>query len=256
VADHPIPGLTIDAEYRGAMFNAIHTGRMGGAAVLVTSGPSQRRPLDELRSALAPAQAFARPGGGGLLHLLVEERPPGKPLAAIGSVEPDVAARLLGELAARVADVHAAGSTVLGLHPDLVFADTDAAGVLGITGMAPQTMRFLVGMPAMRGGLCLGDVYLPREVWVGQTIDQDIGPAADVFALCALGYFLVTGGCPFPDLRSVLAGTAPRWTDVPLASVLADGLAADPEDRPSLPALRAALGFPGPPRKKPWFKFW
>lgn len=246
----------LSEEFRGAMFNSILRGYAtdrGDVEYLVTSGAPQTRPLDDVRRELTYAgkgmqvPGFVSEANG--VQYLAEETPGGHPLAyADRPLPPKMVARLLVESAEMIEKAHQRGVTLFGVRPELIWADgwmIDASKHdLHVVGMTPRTMRFLLGMRPMRGGLCLDDAYSPPEVWKGDAT----GPAVDVFGLCAVGYFLLTHRAPFPAdgdfnaaVRLVCSGAPPDWSGVAFANVLSAGLAPDPAARPTLAALSAAL---------------
>ena len=257
-----IADVRITDEFRGAMSNSIYLAYTlddSDREYLVTCGPSQTRPLSEVRKDFwrsvpgmqPPLLVDAVDGPFGSVQVLIERTPVGRPLVEIDRpLSAQATARLLLQTAARVAKAHERGVVVYGVRPELVWAenwnvDRDARDrELSITGITPYTMYFLLGMKPARGGLCLDDAYSPREVW----LKQACGPAVDVFGLCALGYFLQTGRPPFPAegnfnraIEAILVGVQPDWTGVALANILAPGLAPEPSQRPTLAWLTSKL---------------
>jgi hypothetical protein len=253
----------IDHEVRGAMCNGVYsaydTDGAGSGSYLVTCGAKQTRSLDDVQAELSyGALGMQTPGfvdelqtAAGTIHVLIERTPVGLPLTTLERpLSAKTTARLLVQIATYIAHAHKQGVVLYGVRPELVWADGFAQTPKALErsirakGMTPRTMRFLLGMSPMRGGLCLADPYSPREVWA----QKDCGPAVDVFGLCALGYFLLTNRAPFPadgDFNAAVArvsrGEQPDWSGVKMADVLAPGLAADSSKRPALAELAAAL---------------
>ena len=249
-----IGDVRLDDEVAGAMANAIYRGSTVVSLpvpVLVTCGPRQRRPRVEVRAELL----YKLPGVAAMVavveaktpsqiaHVLVEERPDGVPLAELAPLAPPDVVRVLADIAKTVVAADDFSTTLYGIHPALAYCRRDGDRVT-FTGLAPRAMRFLLGMPPARGGLCLDQVYLPMEVW--RDPNREAESAADVFALCALGTFLLTGEHPFagPTFDASIAAVASgRVPAVPgaLGHLLLRGLAAQPEARLSAAELGAAL---------------
>lgn len=243
--------IRLDGEVAGAMTNAIYRGTTlisRPTHVLVTVGPRQRRPIAEVRAdfyyaidGVSSFVAVMEARSTSLVrHVLVEELPPGTPLAESAPLPESEVTSILRALAEITARAHADGWTIWGIHPRLCFARR-AEGRVEVTGVAARAMRFLLGMPPPRGGFCL-EPYLPFDVWR----DGVAQPADDVFALCALGYFLATGDHPFPGptFDAQLAAAAQwRLPRLPgrLGHVLARGLVRDREQRATAADLVAAL---------------
>lgn len=252
LTDDPAPGVMIgdvslEGEVAGAMTNAIYDGVSSkGLAMRITAGPRQQRPLDAVRAELGYVidgvarlvEIVEASSPSAAWHVLVEERPEGTSLVDLAPVPEPTAIAWLVTLAGLAEAAHARGIVLYGIHPRLCFAHADGTW----SGVAPRAMRFILGMPPARGGLCLEEVYLPFEVWR----DRAGTGASDVFALCALGQFLVTGVHPFaaPTFDMAIAAVA-RMDRRPLMSrlgaVLDRGLVAAAEQRPTAADLRDAL---------------
>ena len=276
--DHPVPDTVttatdmlepgtsmgpfiVESELAGAMSNARYAATTSIARprhVLVTETARQRKPIEEVRPDMmysvdgvaSLVAVFEARSASRVRHVLVEERPRGAQLAGLGPLpEPEARALLLG-LAEITMRAHTDGWKLWGIHPSLCFARADA-GRRSITGIAPRAMRFLLGAPPARGGLCL-EPYLPFDVWR----DGNVEAADDVFALCGLGYFLVTGAHPFPGptFDAQLAGVAqwrvPRLPG-PFGDLLARGLVQEREQRITSAELAVALGAKMPARPEP-----
>jgi serine/threonine protein kinase len=246
-------GIELHEEIAGAMFNSIHRGtsaheKNGTRARLLTSAAGIAKGLDEwfrrdLRYTVEgvaeciTAECFEGPSGP--ISVLVEVCPAGRPVAELAPMTEGDAVTYLRALA----DVVAAAQRqhrLVGIHPLTCYADDRGR----LTQIAPRALSFLLALPPMRGGLCLADAYAPAEVWRG-----GLGsPSGDVFSLCALGLFLVTGRHPYPAngdpnraLAAVMNGAPPATPPNPLDAILRPGLDRDPDERPTIDELRARL---------------
>jgi uncharacterized protein YjbI with pentapeptide repeats len=243
--------FTIESEIAGAMSNAMYSATTTIARprhVLVTETSRQRKPIEEVRPDMmysvdgiaSLVAVFEATSPSRIHHLCVEERPPGTQLAGLAPLPESEARALLLGLAEITMRAHADGWRIWGIQPSLCFART-VAGKTSITGIAPRAMRFLLGAPPARGGLCL-EPYLPFDVWR----DGFIEAPDDVFALCGLGYFLVTGAHPFPgptfdaQLAAVAQWRVPRLSGA-FGNLLARGLVQEREQRITAAELVAAL---------------
>lgn len=259
-----IAGCALEEERHGAMFQRLFSGRelASGGRVLVAVAPAYPRPIEEVAAAVGRSldgivelvRAAAIPGYASRLHAVVEVEPAGQPMTSRGRLPDVVAARIGSEIAGILARAHEQGVALLGLRPEVTYLEgTPDAARLG--GVAPRGVRFLFGAPPARGGLCMRDVYLPREAWVAGG-----GPSApaDVFALCATIWFAATGAPPFPAVPSferaverVLAGELPEWPgSTALGDVLIAGLATEAARRPSAAELADQLA--AATRTTPW----
>jgi serine/threonine-protein kinase len=155
--------------------------------------------------------------------------------------------RLLADLAAGIAHLHARGVVHRDVAPANVIQTPGGRGVL------VDFSHAFVGPSAPQSPGILGTPgYLaPEEVRSG---GPAVGPAADVYGLGALGYALLLGSPPATgdDLLETLAHATrapvrPRdlGVEVPpeLESVLLDSLSGDPERRPSARQVARALAF-------------
>ena len=250
-------GIELQEEVAGAMFNSIHRGMstvtvMSTRERLLTSASGIASGLDEyLRRELKyqvegvaeciTAECFQGPAGA--ISVLVEVCPAGRPVATLAPMAQADAVRYLLALAAVAEAAERKWKTLVGIHPLTCYAD-DAGR---FTSVAPRALPFLLAVPPMRGGLCLADAYAPAEVWRAELAFAARSPA-DVFSLCALGLFLVTGRHPFPAhgdpnraLAAVLAGAEPATPPNPLDAILRPGLHRDRDRRPSMAELRDRL---------------
>lgn len=184
---------------------------------------------------IAPLAGCGRVTGARFDDLLVEELPPGAVSAlARAPLPPADVLAIVRAVAAIVAPLHAAGETLDGIHPALIYVD--AAGAFAA--LAPRGPRF-VASAAKLPGEPVYDPYVGHEVLA---LGQPARAAGDVFALCGAAYCLATGRHPFGDsvgeiMMRVIADDAPIDWPAPLAH-LARGLAADPTERPAMAELR------------------
>lgn len=171
--------------------------------------------------------------------------------------EPDMAARhadpaalrpLLAALAGALAFAHARG---------VVHRDVKPAHVL-FDGKTPVLIDFgIAGTPGddlQRAELSGSPAWMAPEQLAG----EEVGPAADIWPLAALGLYLLTGQKPYEGeaeavLRRRQAGEPPGFTipaslervDPVLAGLLRAGLAA-PADRPAAADFARLLGGASP----------
>lgn len=202
---------------------------------------------------------------------IVTDFVPGEELAKVARGRPlpwEQSARLVRELADALAQVHAKGIVHRDLKPQNVILHEEGYPVLLDFGLArddasaerlTQTGAFL-GTPA----------YSAPEQAEGA---REVGPAADVYGLGAILYFLLSGRPPYTGslvriLSKLVQGTPPPWPSeddpsVPLAleAVCKRAMRADPAERtPSAAALRDELdaylagdGVEEPGRSPAWF---
>ncbi len=150
---------------------------------------------------------------------------------------PEQSARLLAQVAAGLAAVHAHGVVHRDLKPENVLVDRDDAGQVhlkltdfGVSRLIGPSTTQLTGMIGTPG-------YLAPEVARGASP----GPAADVYALGVMLYEWCTGKPPFRADHSIALIRAHAEDDVPaplgapqpLLDLLAASLAKDPQDRPT-----------------------
>jgi hypothetical protein len=222
----------------------------GGRPVLVTLGGPQSSPPDRLRLDLALEVEGISP----LLHLerltapelgeldvLVEAEPAGVPLSSRPlPLDVETALRLLLDLGAVVARVHAAGRALGVLHPDQTWVDERVVTV------APRARLFLATAAT-------GDVRrLPLSRSLFEAPEMLAGaratPACDVFSLAAILAVLASGEHPFEgagEPAQALAISMDRrrpWRGPgALGDLIGAALRPEPAARPSLPDLLAPL---------------
>ncbi|WP_331766956.1 protein kinase domain-containing protein [Embleya sp. NBC_00896] len=148
-------------------------------------------------------------------------------------------------LALALTAAHRRGVLHLGVHPDSLVAGPDGEVLLADLGLVHALRR-----AAPEAAPAADLRYAPRESAGWETP----GPACDVYGLAATLYALLTGAPPHAAAAergaaalylAMLAGEVPalRRPDVPpaLVAVLLRGLAAHPEDRPSMAELQGVL---------------
>ena len=152
--------------------------------------------------------------------------------------EPGRAAWLLAQLAQALAFLHSRGVVHRDVKPSHVLWRGEAVpvlvdlGIAGLTAEDPLEGAEIVGSPA----------WMAPEQAAGALP----APAADVWSLCALGHWLVTGKTLFTGsadavLAARQAGSLPAFDGsgfpvgaAPLRALLEAGLATDPAQRPAL----------------------
>lgn len=225
---------------------------LDGEPVVVALGSPQQRGRTELVAALTLAGPGIVPLRGiaelieeneSPLSALIEDAPPGMPLASIALPFSLADAVGLGIALARVIkQVHAHGQIVRGIRPELVYVD----GKRSLSGLVPRCELFWSLAPAPGYGVapCFEELYLAPEILAG----RDAVPASDVFSLCALLAHVASGEHPFAapsmmgQITAIAAGKRGRWNGPEvLAGILDAGLAADPAKRPSPARVIEAL---------------
>lgn len=216
---------------------------------LATMGSRQRRALDERARELsfaaggAPAlELVGRLDDKDEYHVLVEEEPAG---VRTNQLPLPLPLETIVDLAAQVAKfldaMHAMGSVVRYLRPELIYADLNDNAKL--SGIAVRTEAFLSDViPPCYGVLPLFEtIYCAPEVVAAVDI---VSPAADVFSLSAIVALWRFGEHPFAG-ETATAQIAALWQDPQpsfpewsrVGPVLADGMHRDPAARPSLDEL-------------------
>lgn len=153
-------------------------------------------------------------------------------LASRGHLTPGECATVLTPLASVVGRLHRAGVVHSDISPGNVLFDAQGQphladlGSARVAGAVEQEVRGTVG-------------YTAPEVEAGAAA----GPAADVYALGALGWFALTGHEPGPAvLRGELSeAVAPELREHPLTIALAGALARDASIRPDADSLAVAV---------------
>jgi len=170
-------------------------------------------------------------------------------LARSGPLRPERAARIVAQIGGALDAAHALGLVHRDVKPANVLVTIDEPEHVYLTdfGVAKQ-----LGAPARatKIGHWVGTLdYLSPE----QVRGEDVGPAADLYALSALLYHCLTGETPFPretdaavmwaHVSSAPPEVSGKRAGLPAAldAVIARGMAKDPADRfPSGAALASA----------------
>jgi streptogramin lyase/predicted Ser/Thr protein kinase len=188
---------------------------------------------------------------GGDLHRLIDRE---------GSLEPERAIELLGQVAAALDAAHAAGIVHRDVKPHNVLVEGDRA-FLSDFGLAKAYAETGPGS----GASVVGTVeYMAPEQWRGERV----GPAADIYALGCVLYEALTGIVPYARRESDTEPEVPQGID----EVIARAVSKDPADRygtageliaaagatptttqvllarEDRPTIR--IGAPGPPRRR------
>jgi serine/threonine-protein kinase len=155
-------------------------------------------------------------------------------LARFSPLDRDEAAAVLAPVADALTFAHANGVMHLDLKPDNVLVTRD--GLVKVTDFGVASLTNAAGQAISAGGT-LG--YMPPEQLRGGFVD----PRADIWAFGALAVEVMTGSSPFAAddveeaLQLALAGFPPRGSrlglDADVETVLADALAASPDERSS-----------------------
>jgi Ser/Thr protein kinase RdoA (MazF antagonist) len=167
--------------------------------------------------------------------------------------EPECRVLLTG-LMEGLAAVHASGLLHLDIKPDNIMLRTDGSPVLIDFGAARRAHR-LERDPSCR---VVSDGYSPPEQY--DRLANTLGPASDIFALAATGYFAACGQPPAPTMDRVLAVARGRPDPLqPISAAAAAtmissgfeealriGLALDEEQRPESVAAWANMFIAAP----------
>jgi hypothetical protein len=264
VAGQRIGDYVIDAKLgqggMGAVFRAHHSrlpGRAVALKVLAGDGPPGERALARFQREVQALAALDHPGivklHGGGLHA---ERPyyvmdlvEGSSLAALGTLPPSHAAKIVCALADAVDHIHARGVLHRDLKPDNVMVDAEGNPRLCDFGLAwlAESERLT------RTGVLLGTpAFSPPELLAGSADEGDT--RVDVYGLGAILYHAIAGRAPFeaptgPMLLSRVLEGSPEPPSLARPGVAPDldaiclkALARDPDARySSVAALRQDL---------------
>lgn len=181
------------------------------------------------------------------MDAMVEALPWGVPSQHLLSppVDPAMVVGLGSAIASLIQAAHAQGDVVLGLRPEAIYLQPTANGY-ELTGVVSRSERFLMTAQRPCSGTlpCFEDCYLAPEVLLGYPPT----PAADVFSLCAVLLYWLTGHHPFGDdgyqaqALAMMTGDRPTLTDTdPLYRWLDRGLIHDADTRLTLNELMAGL---------------
>jgi hypothetical protein len=156
---------------------------------------------------------------------LVMAYAPGGTLADRGVMPRRQAVGIAGDIARGVAALHAAGVIHRDLKPSNILFDGEGRPLVADLGLA-KTIAHASGFTVVAGS---PGFMAPEQTVMGGGIDV----RADVYAIGALLYFMLTGAAP---------GAKPRSFDHPIDSVVQKALRPRPADRyPSADALADAL---------------
>ncbi len=232
-----------DAVYRGYT--------RGGAAVLATMTMRHADSYDELVERLR----FDHPGIAPLLRIgaadpasghgfrdeLVEVEPAGRSLLDRAPLPEPAAIRCGIEVAAILDAFHDAGTPLHGLAPEAIYVDDD----LRFTQLTPRSRRFVASVDLRSGGPT--SYKLPYSGYEALVLGRGSDEPGDIFALCASLFHAVTGKHPFgsqlPEIaqRITAKQPLPYSGSAAFGAILANGLDADPNKRPTASALARAL---------------
>jgi hypothetical protein len=183
-----------------------------------------------------PVDGFATAGWTG--DCIVEVEPRGEPAIDLAPIGERAAVELALELLAVVERAHAAGQTIGGVRPELIYARRDP---LHLTGLAPRSPMFLArSYPLSSGNPPFTRLYTA-------VTDPPLEPPGDVYAAALTFIHLIQGAHPYGEhyleqLPRMAAGQAPPWRGSPaLGEALASALEPDPARRPSAAELAARL---------------
>ncbi|MEJ7598101.1 MAG: hypothetical protein WKG01_09355 [Kofleriaceae bacterium] len=246
------PRYVIGARLRSGAGDEVREGyaiQKLGVRVLITLAQGHTEPFDALKEALAldvpgiaPLRWLGEPNPGCIPYAaaLIEELPPGGRSAASIAPLSESQAIAIGAACANVlVSAHAGGLVVGGICPETIYLDE--AG--GFAALVPRGPQFIARAPQRTPGL--RSYQVPYEGHEVLALGKPGGAANDVFALCATLQTLVTGrhpfGSEFPQIMQRVLVGAPDAYPGELGKILARGLAAQPELRPTAPALAALL---------------
>ncbi|MBI2945692.1 MAG: serine/threonine protein kinase [Candidatus Wallbacteria bacterium] len=184
---------------------------------------------------------------------IVYEFVPGETLGAIlareGPLEPMDAVRLCKQAASALVEAHAAGILHRDIKPDNLLVAAD--GTLKVLDFGLARSAEGGGARTQTGAILGTPGYMPPE----QVLGEEVGPAADIHALGATLFHLLTGRLPYEGgdavelLRAALKGPPPMVRivrpEVPaaVAAVVDKSLATRPQDRQAdMAEMEKALG--------------
>jgi len=232
-----------DAVYRGST--------RSGMDVLVTTTMRHADSYDDLVEQLR----FDHPGITPLLHIgaadlasgqgfrdeLVEVEPAGRSILDRSPLPEAAAIRCGIEVAAILETFHDVFRPLHGLAPEVIYVDDD----LRFTQLTPRSRRFVASVDLRSGGPT--SYTLPYSGYEALVLGRGCDESGDIFALCASLFHAVTGKHPFgsrlPEIVQRIAAKQPLPYSGAAAfgAILANGLDADPNKRPTASELAAAL---------------
>jgi serine/threonine-protein kinase len=191
-------------------------------------------------------QVFDVGEANGLFYILMEYlqgRDLGDLLVERRQLSPKRCLRIVQQICAGLADAHQQGIVHRDLKPENIFVCAPAPGEDELVklldfGLAKLHQRD-ESLAATQRGLILGT---PHYMSPEQIEGEDVGPASDLYSLCAVIYKTITGSPPFPGdhalrvLNAHISQPIPRVSIVdaelaPLDEFFAIGLAKSPADR-------------------------
>ena len=233
------------------MYRAVNRHLGGDQRYLVTMGTPQRRAPGERTRELAFAVEGVAPlryigpvaGHASDYHAMVEDEPVGRPSSTLAlPLTPAAAIELVTDVAHVLERLHATGSVVRHLRPQLIYVEHRGTAPR-LSGLVPRAEQFLSDVTSPCYGVppLFEDVFYAPEVLA---LAPTVTPAADVFSLCAiLGLWLTgehpfSGHTPMDQLASIYQGRGRSWRGPKeLGEVLGAGLEPDPRQRPPLDRL-------------------
>lgn len=168
-----------------------------------------------------------------------------------GPFDPGRVIHLLRQASGALAEAHGAGLVHRDIKPENI--------VIATRGGTPDIVKVLdfglvkdldapTDVHLSQAGVLLGTpAFISPEAILG----EDLGPAADIYSLCCVGYYLLEGEVPFRG-RTVVEVCAKHLNEAPpkaniegtpeaLAALLHRGMAKDPGERPSAAELEEHL---------------
>ncbi|MHC4940518.1 MAG: protein kinase domain-containing protein [Planctomycetota bacterium] len=139
-----------------------------------------------------------------------------------GRLDPAEAARIADQAGRALSRLHGQGVVHGDLQPRNIFVNGDGTVCIAETGLAAATLGSAPTSP-----------YSAPE--------REVGPAADLYSLGAITYFLLQGEAPFLDGgRALVPKPLPDEVPVPLARTVLGLLAREPDQRPAAPRFTIA----------------
>lgn len=186
---------------------------------------------------------------GAIVYEFVPGETLGAKLAREGPLEPMDAVRLCKQAASALVEAHAAGILHRDIKPDNLLVAAD--GTLKVLDFGLARSAEGGGARTQTGAILGTPGYMPPE----QVLGEKVGPAADIHALGATLFHLLTGRLPYEGddavelLRAALKGPPPMVRivrpEVPaaVAAVVDKSLATRPQDRQAdMAEMERALG--------------
>lgn len=254
-------GLELGRGRHGVVFAARHRPSGSACALKVLRAPPgglAPRPLERFRREARLLARLEHPGIARLVEageldgapFLATERLTGGSLEALGGCPPARALALVEAVARALAHAHAAGVVHRDLHPANVLLGADGAPRVVDFGLAKDLLE-ADGLTRSNAGLGTLRFAAPEQLIMAARA----APSADVYAIGALGCFLLGGAPPFSTARTVgdlftaqrrgfVLGAVPglaRDAAATVEALLGRALSASPDARPTTLALVEAL---------------